>query len=81
MDENPMPPVQSQYSIECTRGLGFPSVVTILSPIKTQNYTHVFSVAVQFVPQPTWNLFKKLVDWQTFVPKLPILEHLKLERT
>ena len=41
-DGNPMPPVQCQYSIECTRGIGFPSVVTVSSPIKTQDYTHVF---------------------------------------
>ena len=34
--------MQCQYSIECTRRIGCASIVTVLSPIKTQNYTHVF---------------------------------------
>ena len=59
IDANPMPPVQRRYSIECTRGIGFASIVTVLLPIKTQDYTCFFSVHVEFVPQPTWNLIKK----------------------
>ena len=48
-----MPLVQRQYSIECTRGIGFTSVITVLASIDTQDYTHVFSVAIQNVLQPT----------------------------
>ena len=43
-DENPLPPVQRRYSIECTRGIGFSSVVTVSSPIKTQNCTCISTV-------------------------------------
>ena len=84
-NENPMPPVQRRYSIECTRGIGFPSVVTVSSPIKTQDYTHVlFSVHVEFVPQPTRNPSKigqkKPYERQTNVTNQSILNHLKLDR-
>ena len=33
--------VQGQYGIECTRGIGFTSIVTVLSPIATQNQQSV----------------------------------------
>ena len=39
-----------------------------------------FSVAVHFVLQLTQNLFKKLVDRQTFVTKPSILDCAKLDR-
>ena len=58
-DGNPMPLVHSILYRPCTACIGCASIVTVLSPIKTQDYTHVFfSVAVQFVLQPTWNLVK-----------------------
>ena len=56
INANPMPLVQSHYSIECTRHIGCASIVTVLSPIKTKGCInpHVsFSVAVGFVLQPT----------------------------
>ena len=53
LDANPMHAVPSQYSgIECTKGIGFALVITVLASIETQDYTHVFSVAVQNVLQP-----------------------------
>ena len=36
IDANPMHLVQWQYSIECTRGIGFASIVTIFASIKTK---------------------------------------------
>ena len=60
IDANPMPLVHSVLYGRCTRRIGFASIVTVLSPIKTQDYTHVFfSVAVQFVPQPTQKFVQK----------------------
>ena len=42
IDANPMPLVHSILYCHCTRCIGFASIVTVLSPLKTKNYTHVF---------------------------------------
>ena len=42
IDANPMPLVHSILYQRCTGGIGFASIVTVLSPTKTQDYTHVF---------------------------------------
>ena len=57
---------RSQYSIECTRGIGFASIVTVLLPLKTKYYTNV---CIEFVLQSTWNLVKK-TGWQTDISLL-----------
>ena len=80
-DANPMPLVHFILYRCCTTGIGFALVITFLASIETKDYTHVFSVAVQFLLQATWNLIKKLVDRQTFVTKHVILDRLKLDRT
>ena len=70
LDAHPMQAVQRWYSAEWNRRIGCASSVTVLSPIKTKDYTHVFSVAIQFVPQPTWNSFKT-TGWLTDIcPKI-----------
>ena len=42
INANPMRLVQQRYSIECTRGIGFASVVTILMPMRIKNSTVKF---------------------------------------
>ena len=39
---NPMSLVHSILYCHCTRCIGFASIVTVLSPMKTKDYTHVF---------------------------------------
>ena len=49
INANPMCLVQGQYTIEYTRGIGFPLVVTVLSPTKTQTQPSKFCLLDRFL--------------------------------
>ena len=80
INANPMRLVQSILYWPCTRRIGFAPIVTILSPIKTKDFTHVFFLLL-------YNLYHRLqeihekkhtTDRRLFT-KPVILERMKLD--
>ena len=65
-----MPLVHSILYRRCTGGIGFALIVTVLSPIKTQDYTHVFFLLPCILYHSLHEIrTKKPTDGQTFVYK------------
>ena len=60
---NPMPLVHSILYQPCTACIWCASIVTVLSPIKTQNYTHVFFLLCS-IPTRAYIKFGQKTGWQ-----------------